>query len=97
MIFFGLLSHYRGIKLCYHTIKLLERANETRLWKDILILENQVGFMPSRSTKEAIYLLKMLMELYTDKKEDLHMMFVDLKKACDGFPYEVLRKCLEKK
>jgi len=70
---------------------------ESRLWKDILILENQFGFMPSRSTIEAIYLIRRLMRLYRDKNIDLHMVFIDLKKVHDRVPHEVLWRCLEKK
>ena len=70
---------------------------ERRLWKDISILENQFGFMPSRSTTEAIYLLRRLMELYRERKVDPHLVFIDLKKAHDRVPREVVWRCLAKK
>ena len=39
--------------------------------------ENQLGFMPGRSTTEAIYLTQMLIEKYKSKERDLDMDFVE--------------------
>ena len=83
-------NNYRAIKLLCHTIKLWERVIEKRLRKDISIIENQFGFMPDRSTIEVIYLLRRLIGLYRDGKVDLHMVFIDLKKAYDRILREVL-------
>ena len=38
------------------------RAIEHRLKHETIILENQLGFMPRRSTMKAIYLLRRLIE-----------------------------------
>ena len=66
-----------------------------RLRKDISIVKNQFSFMLDRSTTEEIHLIRSLIESYTERKKDLHRMFIDLEKACERVPYELLQECLE--
>ena len=40
--------------------------------------------MPGRSTTEAIYLIRGLMERYRSIRKDLHIIFIDLEKAYEG-------------
>jgi hypothetical protein len=51
-------TNYRGIKLMSHTMKPWERIIEHRLRGVNNVTENQFGFMPGRSTMEAIFLIR---------------------------------------
>ncbi|KAI5624691.1 hypothetical protein C0J50_15497 [Silurus asotus] len=55
-------SNYRGINLISHTMKLWERVVEARLREEVTICEQQYGFMPRKSTTDALFALRMLME-----------------------------------
>nr|XP_043626012.1 uncharacterized protein LOC122597488 [Erigeron canadensis] len=73
--------NYRGIKLLSHTMKLWERVIEMRLRRVTKVAENQFGFMPGRSTMEAIHITRSLMEKYRERQKALHCAFLDLEKG----------------
>jgi hypothetical protein len=77
-------TNYRGIKLMSHTMKLCERVIEHRLRGMTHIIMNQFGFMFGRSTMEAIFLIRQVIERYKEQK-DLHLVFIDLEKAYDKY------------
>ena len=88
-------TNYRGIKLMSHTIKLWERVIEQRLREMTQISTNQFGFMPGRSTTEAIFLIRQVMERFREQK-NLHLVFIDLEKAYDKIPSNVMWWPLDK-
>lgn len=52
--------------------------------RDMSILENQFRFMSGRSTMEVIHFIMRLLDEYRNRKRNLQMMFIDLKKAYDS-------------
>ena len=78
-------------------MKLWERVIEHRLRQNVTISENQFGFMLGRSTTEAIYLLRQLIERFRERKRNLHKFFIDLEKAYEKVSRKVLWWTLMKK
>ena len=87
-------GNYRGIKLMSHSMYLWKREIETRIRKEVTIAEQQFGFMPGRSTTDAIFCLRMLLEKWTERQKAAHCVFIDLEKAYDRVPREELLECL---
>ena len=81
---------YRGIKLLDHVMKVVERVIERRLRSKVVINDMQFGFRPGKGTTDAIFIVRQMQERYLEKKKDLWMAFVDLEKAFDRVPREVV-------
>ena len=67
-------------------MKIWERVIDARLRKFVKIGEQQDGFMPGRSTTDAIFGLRILAEKYREGQKELHCVFIDLEKAYDRAP-----------
>ena len=55
-----------------------------------------IWFMPGRSTTEAIFLIRQVMERFREQKKDLHLVFIDSEKVYDKIPRNVMWWSLDK-
>ncbi len=67
-----------------------ERVVEARLRGEVKII------MSGKSTTDAIFALRVLMEKFREGQKELHCVFIDLKKAYDRVPREELWCCMRK-
>lgn len=88
---------YRGIKLTSYTLKIWEGLINRRLKKEASVSEQQSGFMPDRSTIDAHFALRQLMEKYKEFQKELSCMFIDLEKAYLRVPIVEVWNCLQMK
>ena len=60
-------------------------------------MKNSFGFVKGKSTTDVIFALRQLQERYREGQQDLHCVFVDLKKTYDRAPSEELYWCIRDK
>jgi len=87
---------YRGIKFLEHAMKVLGRIFENRIRQQIDIDDMQFGFLKRKGATDAIFIVRQMQEKFTAKGEKLYFGFVDLKKAFDRDPREVIRWAMHK-
>ena len=90
-------KNYRGIKLLTHTFKIWERVLDRRVRECTAIHESQFGFMPGRSTIDAIFILKQTIEQYREGQKDICVTFIDLEKAYDRVPREEIWRTMRER
>ena len=80
---------YRSIKLLEHAMKVLERVIEGRVRKIVKIDSMQFGFMVGRG-RQMMFSVCQLQEKYLANNKELWMAFVDLQKAFNRVPREMV-------
>ena len=90
-------NSYRRIKLLEHAFKLCENVLDWRLRGVVDIDKMQYGFMSGRRTVDAVFVLRRLSEKIRAKNKNLFFIYVDLEKAFDWVPREVIRFTLRRK
>jgi hypothetical protein len=92
-------NNYRGISVLNHHGKLFERLIQNRLLPFATeagcIPESQCGFLPGRSTVDAVLVSKLLSTYALEQDSPLFKCFIDLTKAYDKVDRATLWKILE--
>ena len=87
---------YRGIELLEHAMKVVERIFEHRIRQQIDIDDTQFGFMKGKGTTDTIFIVRQMQEKFRAKGKKLYFGFVDLEKAFNMLPREVIRWTMRK-
>ena len=88
---------YTAIKLLEQPMKVLEGVLDKRIIICQVSIDNmQFGFMPGKGTTDAIFIMRQVQEKRQANKKKLYYAFVDLEKAFDRVPREVVRWALRK-
>ena len=89
-------GNHRGLKLTEQVMKVLERIVDSLIRQVMSTDYSQFGFVPSRGTTDAIFVIRQLQEKYLAANKRLYMAFVDLEKAFDRVPQKVIWWALSK-
>ena len=89
---------HRTISLMSHVTKILLKILMMRMRNKIKseIAEEQYKFMTDKSTRNAIFVFRMLIERTIEVKHDIYLCFLDYKKAFDKVKHDNLFQILEK-
>ena len=74
-----------------HAMKVVERIFEHTIPQQIDIGDMQFGFKKGKGTTDAIFIARQMQEKFRAKGKKLYFGFVDLEKAFDRVPREVIK------
>jgi len=77
-------------------MKVIEKILEHRIRQQIEIDDMQFGFMKGKGTTDAIFMAREMQENFRVKGKKLYFGFVDLEKAFDKVPTEVISWAMPK-
>ena len=90
-------NSYREIKLLDHAFELYEKVLDGHVYEVVDLDKMQYGFMSWRGTVDAVFVLRRLKETFRAKNKKLFFIFVDLEKAFDWVPSQVICFALRQK
>ena len=89
-------GNFRGIKLLEHGMTMFEKIVERRPRKLITVNNMQFGFGPGKGTTDAVFIIQ-LQEKHIEVHKVLFFTFVDLEKAYDSVPMDLVYWCLRRR
>ena len=94
----GISGNYRILALISHMSKITLNIIQQRLisFVESEVSDAQCGFVPGKSTIDAIFRVKGLAQAYLAVKQPLHLIFVDFRKAFDSVIHTKLFEMLRR-
>ena len=89
-------GNYRGSKLSERIMKVFERVIRQKIREMVDVDAVQSGFLPVKGTADVIFIAHQVEERYLEKKKKLSFAFLDLEKAFDQVPREVVKWAVKK-
>ena len=85
-------SKHRTISIMSQVAKIVLKVIDERLKRKVaeFVDEEQYGFRKGKGTRNAIFVVRMIMERLIEKQQDIYMCFVDFEKAFDTVRHEEL-------
>jgi len=90
-------ENYRGIMLLNVTYKILSSVMLERLkeYSEEILGECQCSFRPQRRTTDQLFVVRKILEKFHAHNNDLHLIFIEFKKAFDSINPPPQKKLLE--